>query len=139
MCAPLVVSRCSCASLRWLAELFDLDVDAHSTAVDWSRLLEVVAGRLDADVEPEFSAEFPWPLRHLSVLGGRGRAVASLAPSGCGASLLRGLQALSSRWSFAAQSLFALGLCVSSSGDLWVEYARTPYTDLLATVLHLFR
>ena len=52
-----------------------MDFDKDSTAVDWSRLLELVSERLDADMEPEYSAKFPWPLRHLSVLGGRGGAV----------------------------------------------------------------
>ena len=94
-CAPLIVLRCLCVSFRWLVELFELDVDAHDTSVDWSSLLETVAQRLDADMEPVYSQAFPWPLRHLSVLGGRGKAVAWLALSGRGASLLRGLQALS--------------------------------------------
>ena len=63
------------SSLRWLVELFDLEFDVGSTAVDWSRLLERVAERLAADVEPRYSAKFPWPLWHLWVLGGRGGAV----------------------------------------------------------------
>ena len=54
--------------IRWLAQLFDLDYEEVSNKVPWSPLLEQLAQRLDADMEPEFSAEFPWPLSHLSVL-----------------------------------------------------------------------
>ena len=55
-------------SIRWLAQLFDLDYEEVSNKFSWSLLLERVAQRLEADMEPEFSAEFPWPLSHLSVL-----------------------------------------------------------------------
>ena len=48
--------------------LFDLDYAEDSNKVPWSRLLELVARRLAGDMEPGLSAEFPWPLSHLSVL-----------------------------------------------------------------------
>ena len=65
--------RVACVPLiRWLAQLFDLDYEEVSNKFSWSLLLERVAQRLEADMEPEFSAEFPWPLSHLSVLGSCG-------------------------------------------------------------------
>ena len=40
----------------------------ESTSIPWSELLERVARRLFDDSEPEYMAEFPWELSHLSVL-----------------------------------------------------------------------
>ena len=89
------LAGCCCVAcvplIRWLAQLFDLDYEEVSNKFSWSLLLERVAQRLEADMEPEFSAEFPWPLSHLSVLGVLRRVVAA-GSSGRGASLLRGLQ-----------------------------------------------
>ena len=83
-----LLSCCVWASIRWLAELFDVDFHANSTTVDWARLLEHVAERLHGDMEPEFLAEFPWSLMHLSVLVVCGTVIGSLRLCGRGASLL---------------------------------------------------
>ena len=72
--------RVACVLLiRWLAQLFDLDYEEVLNKVSWSSLLQHVAQRLDADMEPEFSAVFPWELSHLSV-----RSVLRRATGACG-------------------------------------------------------
>ena len=61
--------RVACVLLIWwLAQLFDLNYEEDLNKVDWSSLLLHVATRLDADMEPQFLAVFPWELLHLSVL-----------------------------------------------------------------------
>ena len=77
MCASCCCRVACVHSIRWLAQLFDLDYGEVSNKFSWSLLLERVAQRLEADMEPEFSAEFPWPLSHLSVLGVLRRVIAA--------------------------------------------------------------
>ena len=78
MC-PSCCCRVACVqSIRWLARLFDLDYGKVSNKFSWSLLLQRVAQRLEDDMELEFSAEFPWPLSHLSVRSVLRRVVAAV-------------------------------------------------------------
>ena len=125
---------------RWLAQLFDLDFDADLNRVDWSRLLEQVAERLHADAEPTFYAEFPWPLLHLSVLGVRGRAMAAFrAVWSWSISAARRTSWLTMVVVCGSECVRVSHSLCGFSGDLWVEYDRMPYRDLLALVYRFFQ
>ena len=128
---------------RWLAQLFDLDFDGDSTAVDWSRLLAYVGERLCADMEPEFSAWFPWPLVHLSVLVACGGAIASLRCPVvehlcCEAYKLAHADGRRRLGAYLRFRVTRRAVC-RLSGDKWVEYDRMPYGELFASVRRFFR
>ncbi len=135
---------CCCVAcvllIRWLAQLFDLDYEKVSNKASWSLLLEVVAQRLEADMEPELSAEFPWPLSHLSVLSVLRRGDWSVLCRPvvehlcCEAyKIAHGAGRLALR-----ASIYVVASVCRFSGDLRFECDRIPYADLLASVYHRF-
>ena len=125
--------------LRWLALLFDLDYEEVSDKA-WARLLELLAQRLAGDMEPGLSAEFPWPLSHLSVLAVSRRRDGSISCRLVVEHLCCEAYKIAhpdGRLVLRA-SIYGIASVCRFSGDFYLAYDGIAYADLLASVYHFF-